>query len=426
MKKLQLWKSKDPSEKEALSRKGTVFAVILSVFLALILWFSVQDVQTADYTHTFDNVAVKIQSAQGGLSVIRGGGAFTCNVTLKGKRSTINKLKAADLEAVADLSTITAAGDYEVEISVLAPEGTEVSEVFPKKASVKLDETIVREVPVRLILGEYEAGENTVIVSDLPENETVTIKGAKEYAEKVSYAELSTGDLGKVTTDKQRNLEYKLCGEDGSEIDESYLSFEGENTRLVSLTLVKTKTVDVEVQTVHGYFKDDEISVSPKVISVKGSPALVDALNSLTLVTLDETKIDGSVYENTFSLTEKDLPKGLEFANGGAEITVSVKLRDNVARTLQVNLNAASRVTILKDEGVSVSFEENLVNFRVRGSAETVGDASLDDFQFVIDLRDVTSPGEQQAVLQIIPVGEDKGFYPVGEVKVTALIRVEG
>ena len=76
MKKIQLWRSnQEEQEREKMSRKHTLLAIILSVVVAIVFWFFVQGVQSPDYSSSFSSVAVRIQSLPDGLSVISGDGA---------------------------------------------------------------------------------------------------------------------------------------------------------------------------------------------------------------------------------------------------------------------------------------------------------------------------------------------------------------
>jgi len=69
--------------------------LLFSVFAALILWFYVQEAESPDYKKTFSSVSVRVEELSSSFSVI-GGGEITADITLVGKRSDLNKLKASD------------------------------------------------------------------------------------------------------------------------------------------------------------------------------------------------------------------------------------------------------------------------------------------------------------------------------------------
>ena len=49
------------------------FMILFSVFVALVLWFYVQETEAPDYKKTFSDVPVKMQSLSSSLSGIEGG-----------------------------------------------------------------------------------------------------------------------------------------------------------------------------------------------------------------------------------------------------------------------------------------------------------------------------------------------------------------
>ena len=425
MKKIQLWKSNpDEPEKEKMSRKHSLLAIIFSVLVAIVFWFFVQGVQSPDYSSSFSSVAVGVRSLPDGLSVISGDGAV-CEVKLTGRRSDLNKIRSTDLEAYLDLSAFTKAGTYEVEVSVLTPAGATLNSVNPQKVTVELDTTLAVEVPVEVDLGATVAqGDGVTLLAEYP-LKSVFVSGPRQRVQAVRKAVLVAGDMGTVSAGFERNLNYELRDEKGAAVTDSHLSIAGEQSQRVRFYLEKEKAVPVVVKTLYGYYAPEEISVSPKTVLVKGDPALVDALPSVVLTTLDETERNAAKFETDVVLSSDDLPTGITLASAQS-FRISVDLKDNVARTLQVNLDSAARVTVLKEEGVNVTFEENLISFTVRGPAGAVDGARIEDFQFVVDLRDCKTAGTQKARLQIQPVGDPIPYYPAGIYTVTAILETEG
>ena len=124
-------------KKEKEVKKYSLLVALFSVLVALTLWFYVQDAEAPDYKKTFSSVSVEMQSLSSSFSVIDGG-ENTVDITLIGKKSDLNKLRASDLEAYADLSGITQSGSFQIDINVLVPEGTELFDCFPKTATMFL------------------------------------------------------------------------------------------------------------------------------------------------------------------------------------------------------------------------------------------------------------------------------------------------
>ena len=91
-----------PMTAEKNTQRFSFFAILFSVFVALILWFYVQEAEAPDYKKTFTDVAVEMQSLSTSFSVVDGGDNRV-DITLVGKRSDLNKIKSSDLMAYLDL-----------------------------------------------------------------------------------------------------------------------------------------------------------------------------------------------------------------------------------------------------------------------------------------------------------------------------------
>ncbi len=410
MKRIQLWRDKAKSSAK-IPRKNSLPAILFSVLLAIVVWFFVQDAQSPNYTKTFSSVDVKIQSLSGGLSAITGEGV-SCDVTLRGKRSDLNKIKASDLEAYLDLSQITRAGRYDMDVSVLLPEGAELSECFPQKVSVFVDETVAAAVPVRVLMGEYETEADVTLTPQLSAD-TVVVKGPKSLVDTVSFAGLETGDLAKVTTGFERNLEYKLFDVNGREISDNYLVLDQRSQR-VSFRLTREKTVPLVVRSAHGYWQEGDITytLSPGNVMIKGDPAVVGAIEEICAVTLDESKIDAIRYTQKISPDQLELPDGVELAGTMGDVDLTLNLVDSMVRTLRVNLNS-SHVVVTAPENLKYSFDIDVLKFRVRGRSQNIYAASEEDFFFHIDLSVYTTPGEREVEIQIVQTTATEGLYYV-------------
>ena len=419
-----LWKPKKRAGQVGGKAKDGRFSlpvILLSVLLALALWFHVQDAEAPDYKKTFVGVPVEIQSLSSSFSVIQGGDSRV-DITLVGKRSDLNKLKSSDLEAYLDLRDVTQSGDYQMEISVMAPENTELIECFPKAASLKIDQTISVSVPVLVEMGEYTV-QNQVGVEAVPGVDEITVKGPKSILETAACAKVKTGKLGEITESFESNLDYVLYDKSGEPITSRYVITPEKNV-LVKFIVYKTKSVSLTLATERGFWKEEDmrVTIAPETILVKGEPALIDSLESIPALKVDETQVDTNRYSVTLSSDKLLLPDGVSLAETLGDIKVSLVLLDNVSRTLKMRMDS-THVAVTPPEGnLSYQFASPSLSFQIRGKSESVSSASVDDFYLNIDLSDVTSPGAYEVPVQIVQTSATEGkYYPVGtyQIKVT-------
>ncbi len=416
------WFSK--KEKNGVDHKGQSFFVVLfSVFVALILWFYVQDAEAPDYKKTFTGVQVEMQSLQSAFSVISGG-ENRVDVTLVGKRSDLNKIKASDLEAYLDLSSVQKPGTYQPEYSVLLPEGTELFECYPKKATVFVDQTVSVTVPIVVEMGEYTV-KTGAGVEAIPALEEISLKGPKTILDQIDHAKIKTGKIGEVSASFDRNLDYKLYDKSGKAIDSRHIVLPEQNI-LVHFSVFKTKSVPLTVQCKNGWWKaeDMQVRITPESILIKGEADLVDQLESIPAVILDETKVDTTRYTATLAPSQLLLPEGITLAETLGDIKVNLNLTDNGSKTLRMKLDSG-HVAVTPPEGdLQYRFEATSLNFKIRGSYETIYQAKAEDFYLNIDLSEITEAGTVEVPVQIVQTSATEGkFYPVGEVSVKVIIE---
>ena len=195
------------------------------------------------------------------------------------------------MAAYLDLSSILEPGNYDPEIHVMLPEGTELVECFPKKATMFVDQTVSVSVPVEVELGTYTAPDSIGITAK-PAVTKISVKGPESIVDQIHHAKIATGDLGEINYSFERNLEYVLCDENGNVVESRHILLPERNLK-VQFTVYKTKAVPLTVESLHGWWKAEDMTytVSPATVMIKGEPSLVDAVTSIPALVLDETTL---------------------------------------------------------------------------------------------------------------------------------------
>lgn len=417
----QIFRKSTKETVEKSKNKYSFFMILFSVFVALVLWFYVQEAEAPDYKKTFTDVTVKMQSLSSSFSVIEGG-ENRVDVTLIGKRSDLNKIKSSDLEAYADLSQITQPGNYRADISVLVPKETELFGCFPQVATIFVDQTLSVSVPVVVELGEYTTGEDVGIEAKAAV-EQITVKGPKSVLDSIDHAKVKTGKLGEVKASFESNLDYEFYDKQGVKVESRHIITPEKNV-LVHFAVIKTKTVPLTLQTKNGFWdeKDLRYTISPKEITVKGEPATIDALESIPALIIDEKTVDTTRYTTTLTSDKIPLPEGVSLGETLGDVKVSLDILNNGSKTVKMKLNSGHVAVTPPEKALDYSFDVTSLNLKIRGGYENLRNATEDDFYLNIDLSDVTAAGEEEIPVQVVQTSATEGkFYPVGEytVKVT-------
>ena len=119
---------------------------IFSVVVAVIGWFLVALIVSPDAVATINNIPVRVATEkstaqQMGLDVVEGGDQVI-SITVKGKRYQVGALTADDFDVVAYPTSVSTAGEYELEVVVQKVDTTKEFEILswnPGKITVRFD-----------------------------------------------------------------------------------------------------------------------------------------------------------------------------------------------------------------------------------------------------------------------------------------------
>ncbi|MGE5473315.1 MAG: YbbR-like domain-containing protein [Ignavibacteriales bacterium] len=120
---------------------------VLSVFIAIILWIYVVNIQNPEVKREFDSIPVNVENVDllsGYGLILSGDRANNISVKLKGNQDAVNKIQRNDIEAFADLKDIKgkiSAGKISipVKINLLNSEGIEVIDKNKYKIEIEMD-----------------------------------------------------------------------------------------------------------------------------------------------------------------------------------------------------------------------------------------------------------------------------------------------
>ncbi len=148
------------------SLKTNLALVIISVLIAIVMWFFISILIYPTTPKTFTNVPIEIDitgtsAEENDLSVISSD-AKTVTVTIKGNRSSIGSLTEDDLVAKAVVENVNSAGEKELDINVTGKKSNikfEVTSIKPSTLKVMFDNIDTREFEVSVQAPNLTAAE---------------------------------------------------------------------------------------------------------------------------------------------------------------------------------------------------------------------------------------------------------------------------
>lgn len=386
---------------------------IVCFLIAVAIWFYVMQVDSDDYTEVFSGVDVVLTNTsvienERSLFVYSGYG-FSVDVKVSGKKSTINKVSAEDIKVTADLSEITEAGEHRIPINVSLPTGLSLEETDYNDITVYVDEkgSQAFKITAKAIGANYSSQfEYGDLVS---EYDTVIVTGPKNVIETIDYAvaEADFTSLGIIdeTTSSVRSL--SLIDKDGNTVQNPYLKLSRSEVK-VTLPVYLEKEVPLTVSYLYGYYNEKNVNITftPPKVTIKGDPAEISHVESITVAQIDEKAISGDITA-VYTLEDTDYYS----VTGEKDVSVEIKHVGTVPKTYSVenvNVTAGKNSYEILDESVDVT---------LRGSAIALSNIEADDIILSVDISEYSKDysGTVKAPATVsVRADNSNGIYEIG------------
>ncbi len=290
---------------------------IISVLIAIGLWFYVVQVQSPDIERTVKGIPVvfsqKDSLEKKGLSLLNDK-EHTIDIKIRGKRKYVMDASAENITVLADVSGISETGSHTLYTNIVLPYANlEITNQSPSALNITVDKLVAvkKDIIVRTTgtpKDGFAAGKITVAPK------TVTLKGPKTILDGVSsvVAEL---DIKDKSSDIETILPIKIYGSNEREIKSAYISTDISETE-VRCEILKTKLVDIQPiidgagLLEHSEYRLDAASL--KQVKVAGSEEQIDALVQIRTKRISPN----SIKENGEVTVELELPPGIRSLEG--------------------------------------------------------------------------------------------------------------
>lgn len=368
-------------------------AKLLCVFAAVCLWFYVIDAESTTYKDTFSGVEVQFSTNSRGFEVLSSERS-AIEVTLSGKRSVINTMNSSDITATVDISGITEAGEYPLNIIVSTANESSVEDYSPKSIYVYLDKSSSRSVAVSADYTGGTSDDKSLKIGQLETSKNfITIYGPEDALSQVEVAEV-TVDLNLISRSVNiTNKPLKLISKDGTEINNQYIRMDTSSVD-VYVPVYMEKTLPVFPQFSRDYFDADHIActANPSQVTVRGD---VEDVEKLTAVYTD--KIDETTIGNSRTLqVGYNLPDGITLVGVRGKCSMVLSVKDYTEKHLTVNYR---RINVDDLSDGLVAYPEESVTVKLCGSEDVVSSISQSDI-----IVSVSASGLEEGLHGNIPV----------------------
>lgn len=369
--------------------KNKILSILLSAVIAFGMWLFVITVEQPESEETYYDIPVVLQYedvlTERGLMLVSERPAVT--LKLASTRSNLNSLNESNINVIANLSNISAAGTYEINYTLSYPGSIPASAVTVLSSSVdmvsvKVEKRITKNVPV---VPEYIGSVAEGLLADkenaILDYETIEVSGPESVMERITQAKIEV-DLTDQAETFVGEYVYTLCDEAGEPVDSAWVTT---NAEMVSLTLKiqRVKEITLKLNVVAGGGATEQtssIDIQPKTIRISGSEALLEGLEELEIGTID---LGDMLADETLTFPIV-LPEGVTNETGIAEATVEVKFPNLRTKTF----NVTNIQVINVPEGFAVDMITQVLEVKVRGPVAMINAMSEEDITITVDFTD--------------------------------------
>lgn len=385
---------------------------IIAVIIAIIIWLFLSITEYPTINKTITNVPVVFSTdgtaaEEKGLQVL-GYNDITVDVEIKGMNYEIGSYGPNDLSATVDVSNVTKAGSYPLDITVKSTHSSDtvnIVSVSPSTVDVNFVHIGTDEFPVASSSPNVQAAPGLTLRTPVVSPASVEVKGAEEDLKKIKRIEAVVEDsatLSEATTLSTEKVVF--YDENNNALESSKYTLVSSKKFDITYDVYKKKTVNFEID-----FNDCPPGFRPASIPYKLS------YNSINVISPNLDDVDTqTIVLGTVSLHDIDMGKSFSF-NVDQKLQ-SGEINQSGIDTVKLSFDFVSNSYIKRDFTIPASRikvvnapAEKVVNIETKqipsvimfGPASEVESISLSDINVVLDLSDISATGSTSHAVSI-------------------------
>jgi YbbR domain-containing protein len=370
--------------------------LVLSLIIAFAIWAFVTNERDPDRSATF--TGLEIQGAQTLSSEFQIVESFpTVTVTVKGPQSVVQAMTGATLSATVDLSGISEAGTYEVEVDLTAPSGLRDVDMEPETIMVEVDSVVSRVFDITVI---EPINPPATLTSISISSTQVRLIGVQQNVERVDRVEVPVVLSGRTESFSFATQPVPV-DRDGQPMTDT-IRVEPQTVQVSVEFEVRARSVPVIVQcacpTEGGGLEIRDLQTAiaiPSTVRVEGPEPLLAGISSVRTLPINIESLEVSGFlPNGAELDDSVLPDGVTLER--QTIDVYVEIEQSIQSFTEIDVEVVN-----EPEGQVISLSPARVTFDLQGPADLVGTLLEDPPLVIVDL-DGLEPGTHIVAPRIV------------------------
>lgn len=328
------------------------YLIVLSIFLAVIVWIGSSLSVGADDTKTIKVTApIELSGKLSGIGMQYYAlqNSVDLSITLSGQKYVIGQVTADDLNITFDTSAVNRTGNQSIPIRVTNKSKRldyTVESVYPSSIEGYFDVNTTKTFDVDVKFDRDKVADGYVFGTPVLSEDKIVVSGPKTYVDKIdnAYCEVDFGDKTNLTEPFTQDCDIEL---DGNGVETSYITITNrtdENTPLTSLsvTIPVLQTCTLPITTT---FEDKPTGLAKDIVSVSYSKNQLYA-GALSTADISTANI-GTIYFGDLTVGSHDFEFDVTNLNGISVLDGTKKI---TAKVTVSNSYSEHKVRINKDD----------------------------------------------------------------------------
>lgn len=317
---------------------------LASLMLAFLLWLLVVQINDPKENKPFTGIPVtlintELLDQQDKVYQVLDN-TDTVRVTVRGPKSVIDRLRASDIVAEADMSKLTEINTIAISFSVMnADTDVEVIGGNPDVLRLNVEDRGSKWIYVRYST-TGEVADGYIVTSVQPDQNRIEVTGPKSEVDKIDQARVEV-DVSDATTNVSANVEILLYDKEGNLLDLPSVT-KSVNTVRLQAEVLATREVPIELSytgvPASGFMALGMVDSDPSTVLLAGTAsALEDARIVIPAEVLDITGASNSLV--TVINLRDYLPENTRLAdsNFNGRVTITVYVEPEAERTFEID-----------------------------------------------------------------------------------------
>jgi YbbR domain-containing protein len=348
---------------------------IVSVIAAFFLWLLVVNYDDPIITRPpFNNVTVvklnasAITTQNKAIEYLEG---ETVDVTVRGKRSIVNRLSTSDIRAYVDLSKVSITGAIDIEIDV--PDGIQIVKKSPGDMKIALENIISVQKEVQYYF-DGEPSESYVALDPVITPSIIQITGPESQVNLVSSVVVPINikgvnkDITLFATPQALDKDKKVVSTITTNVDRVQ----------VSVPIIKKKVVPIifeQVDDVAPGYRLTEVKISVNDVSIMGKEEVLKGIDSIII---NSIYLAGQTEDITVQVSLEELlePNEITILNEEKIATITLIIDKLEEKKISVDADDISMKNIPKGYRATIS-SSTPITLTVKGTKSDLNKVSI-------------------------------------------------